>query len=121
RARLRDHEQRIGIAKSDAGDGATRRAETYRRIRYADRIFVQSRRLNSLSGDGFGVRRASGRNYHGLAHGTGSANPNDAYTYAHFQRRGRGAARIARDLASDLKHLPSRRPRLDWRRRNLWC
>ena len=39
-ARLRDHEQRIGVAQSDGVDGAFRRAATHRRVRDANRLFV---------------------------------------------------------------------------------
>ena len=40
RARVRDHQQRIGIAKSDASDGAIRDSALNRWIRHADRVFV---------------------------------------------------------------------------------
>ena len=70
RARVCHHEQRIGLAQSDAGDGTIRRAAAHRRVRDADGIFIQSRRLDTLSGDGVGVRRASGRDDDGLAHGS---------------------------------------------------
>ena len=39
-ARIRDHEQRIGVAKSDGIDGTFRRAATHRRVRDANGIFV---------------------------------------------------------------------------------
>ncbi len=37
---VRDHKQRVGIAESDAGDGAHRCAEAHCRVRYADRLFI---------------------------------------------------------------------------------
>ncbi len=38
--RVCHHEQRVGVAESDAGDGAPRRAETHRRFCHADRLLI---------------------------------------------------------------------------------
>ncbi len=66
-------------------------------------IFIQSRRLDSLSGDGFGIRRTSGRSHHRSAHGLGSTDHDDARIDDYVQRRSGRAARIARRPARDVE------------------
>ena len=86
---------------------------SHRWVRDADWIFFQSHWLDTLSGDGFGVRRASGRDNDGLAHGSWSANHDDADIDAHFEGRGGRAAGGAGDFAGDVEYVCSGRTRPD--------
>ena len=62
--RIFDHLLRGGAAQGDGGDGSDRRAEADRRLRDADRILVQPRRVVTLFGSRLGVRGSGGGNRH---------------------------------------------------------
>src|SRR5439155_7803278 len=103
----------IRVAKRDESYGTPRHSWAHRWVRDADWIFFQPRRLDTLSGDGFGVRRASGRDDDGLAHGSWSANHDDADLDAHFEGRGGRAALVAGNFAGDAEYVRSRGTRTD--------
>ena len=113
-ARIRNHQQRIGVAESDGIDGTSGRAATHRRFRYADRLLVQSRRLDTVSGDGFGVRGAGRRTTIGR-HMDGPSDRDDADADDYFKRCGGGAARVAGYFARHAQQLSAGRPRADRR------
>jgi len=104
-ARIRDYEQRIGVAESDGIDGAFRRPATHRRLRDADRLFVQPDGIDVISGDGFGVRSASGGDDDRLAHVVRPADHDDVDVDADFQGRGRRPALIACHLARGAEFI----------------
>ena len=106
---IRDYKQRIGFAKSDGIDGAVRSAATYRWLCHAHWIFVQSGRFDALSRACIRVCGASRRNDHGLAHGVWSTDCDGPHSDTHFQRSGRGAARVVGYFASDGEQFFARR------------
>ena len=104
-ARLRHHEQRIGAPQGDAGDGADRRPAAHRRAGHADRLLVQSRRLDALSRGRFRLRRAGGGDDDRASRRARSADHDHAGADDHFQRRRRGAAGVARHPARDVEQF----------------
>ena len=104
-ARLCNHEQRVGVAESDGVDGAFRRAAAHRRVRDADRLFVQSDRLDAVSRNGIRVRGASGRDDDRVAHVVRPTNHHDVDVDADFQGSGRRAAGIARHSAGGAEFV----------------
>ena len=83
---LRDHEQRIGTPKGDAGDGAHRRPAAHRRSGHANRLLVQSRWLDALSRGRFRLRRAGGGDDDWSSRRARSADHDHAGADDHFQR-----------------------------------
>ncbi len=97
----------IAIARVplDGTNGTPGRASAHRRLRYADRLFVQPRWIDIVSGDGVGVCRPGSRNDDGLAHGTRSADHHDADVDAYVEGCGRRSTRIAGHLVGDIEHV----------------
>ena len=120
-ARIRDHEQRIGVAESNGIDGAIRRAAAHRRFRDADRLFVQPHRIDIISGNGLGVRGASGRDDNRMAHVDRPTDHDDVDVDADFEGRGRCAAVVACDFAGRTEFVCAVRPGTDRRGDNFRC
>ena len=95
-------------------------AATYRWLCHAHWILVQSGRFDALSRACICVRGASRRNDHGLAHGVWSTDCDGAHSDAHFQRSGRGAARVVGYFASDGEQFFARRSWSDRSGGNFW-
>src|SRR2546429_3625187 len=99
----------MSAAESDGIDGTFRRAPAYRWIRDANRVFVQSDRINPVPGDGISFRRPSGRDEDGMAHVVRPTNHNDVDVDADFERSSRRAEGITCHPAGGAKFVCSRR------------
>ena len=87
--RLHHRQQRGRAAQGARGDGAVRGAAHHRRLRAADRLQLQPRRLDGLPVDGQRLRRPDGRRRADV----GAAADDAADADAHQQGRRRRAAR----------------------------
>ena len=113
--RVRNDEQRIGHAESDASNGAARRAEAYRRFRYADGLLVQSRRLDDFPGDHVGVYCTSRRINDRPAFRIWSTAHHDADVHGDVERTRWCAAFIDSCFACNIVERLARNDRRTWR------
>jgi hypothetical protein len=113
--RLLDRELRGRAAEGDGEPREVRHPAAHHRVRAADRLLVQPRRLDALPRRRGGLRGPGGR-HRALDR---RAAHDHAHAHAHLQGRGRRAARLARDplrRARDVRP-PARGDRADPRRR----